>query len=109
MRLAILPGSPAAPAGGACFSARHDGELVLALCWRIGAIREDEAVAALLEFVTGLQGPFGLWARGSRRELSHWVSFDVLRSFSFSDAEGGWMCLEPCLPFQPDPKRARRY
>jgi hypothetical protein len=89
--------------------ARFDLALVLDLCGRVGAGREDERVADLVAFVLGLQGPYGLWEYTPRPQASRWVTFDLLRSLSRLDERGDWWSLEPRTPFQPYPKRARRH
>jgi hypothetical protein len=55
------------------------------------------------------QGPYGLWEYAAHPEVSRWVSFDLLRSLSQIDRGGDWVSLEPRMPFQPYPKRRRRY
>jgi hypothetical protein len=91
------------------YFARFDVGFVLDLGWRIGASLEDARVAAMVEFVKGLQGAYGLWSYAPRPETARWVSFDLLRSLSRIDAESDWVSLEPRTPFQPYPKRPRRY
>lgn len=91
------------------YFARHDVALLLDLCWRTGASLDDPRVAALVGFVKENQGPYGLWDYGTRPEASRWVSFDLLRSLSRIDSEGDWISTEPRVPFQPYPKRPRRY
>jgi hypothetical protein len=91
------------------YFARYDVAFVLDLCWRIGASLEDRRVADMVAFVKGLQGPYGLWVYASHPEASRWVSFDLLRSLSRIDKKTGWISLEPRTPFQPYPKRPRRY
>ena len=98
------------PAGGYfTYFARYDASLVLDLCWRIAASLEDARVAAMVAFVRELQGAYGLWHYAAHPEVSRWVSFDLLRSLSQIDREGDWVGLEPRTPFQPYPKRPRRY
>lgn len=91
------------------YFARYDAALLLDLSWRTGANLEDPRVGALVGFVKDQQGPYGLWNYQPRPEASRWVSFDLLRSLSRIDAEGDWIGTEPRLPFQPYPKRHRRY
>lgn len=91
------------------FFARYDLALVLDLCWRVGATMEDERVADLVEFVLGLQGPYGLWEYAERPQASRWVTFDLLRSLSRLDESGEWQSAEPRTPFQPYPSRRPRY
>jgi hypothetical protein len=91
--------------------ARFDVAQMLDLCWRIGAAADDPRVAEMIAFVGGLQGPFGLWDYAARPQASRWVTFDVLRSLKqLSGGQGEeWISREPRTPFQPYPRRARRY
>jgi hypothetical protein len=91
------------------YFARYDVALVLDLCWRVGASPADPRVADMVGFVAGLQGPYGLWEYEAHPAASRWVSFDLLRSLSRIDQETGWVSLVPRTPFQPYPKRPRRY
>jgi hypothetical protein len=91
------------------YFARYDLTLILDLCWRIGASLEDPRIADMVAFVEGLQGRYGLWEYASRPEVSRWMSFDLLRSLSRIDLETDWVSQEPRTPFQPYPKRPRRY
>jgi hypothetical protein len=91
------------------FFARYDLALVLDLCWRAGATREDERVAELITWVIGLQGPYGLWAYEPRPQAARWVTFDLLRSLSRLDESGDWLSAEPRTPFQAYPRQERRY
>jgi hypothetical protein len=104
----------AEPARGfTTFYARFDLAQLLDLCWRVGADREDERVAALTQFILSLQGPYGLWPYAPRPQLARWLTFDLLRSFSHLSAAGekesAWLSLEPRTPFQAYPKKAIRY
>ena len=92
------------------YFARFDLALVLDLCWRVGAPQGDARVAELVTFVQGQQGRYGLWEYESRPQASRWVTFDVLRSLSRLEVEGGeWLSTEPRTPFQPYLRRPRRY
>jgi hypothetical protein len=91
------------------YFARYDMGFVLDLCWRTGASLEDARIANMVDYVRGLQGPYGLWHYAARPEASRWVSFDLLRSLSHIAQETDWISLEPRTPFQPYPKRTRRY
>jgi hypothetical protein len=94
------------------YYARFDLALVLDLCWRVGANRDDERVAELAAFVQGIQGPYGLWEYGPRPQASRWVTFDLLRSLSRLEGGDGrstdWLSLEPRTPFQPYPNMTGR-
>ena len=91
--------------------ARFDLAQMLDLCWRIGATADDPRVAEGVAFVGELQGPYGLWEYTARPQASRWVTFDLLRSLL--RLKGGepeeWISLEPRTPFQPYPRRTKRY
>jgi hypothetical protein len=91
------------------YHARFDVGLVLDMCWRAGATRSDERVAALADWVLSLQSPYGLWEYPPRPQISRWVTFDLLRSLSRLDRDADWLSLEPRTPFRAYPKRYRRY
>ncbi len=94
------------------FYARFDLALLLDLCGRVGVTRDDERAAGLVDFVEGLQGPYGLWEYGPRPQAARWLTFDLLRSLSRVDDEAGgekWISLEPRTPFQTYPKKHKRY
>jgi hypothetical protein len=88
---------------------KYDVGQMLDLCWRIGADTADGRVADHVAFVRKLQGPYGLWEYSGYSEVSRWVTFDLLRSLSRLDSETDWLSLEPRTPFQPYPKRVRRF
>jgi hypothetical protein len=95
--------------------ARYDLGLLAFLCARIGAGRDDERVASLVDDLRALQGPFGLWQYAARPQASRWVTLDLLLSLSAIDAgdasgiAGDWVSLEPRTPFAPYPRERRRY
>jgi hypothetical protein len=91
------------------FYARFDLGLVLDLCWRFGASRDDERIAEVVEFVLALQGPYGLWEYEPHPQASRWVTFDLLRSLARLSENIDWLSLEPRTPFRAYAKRARRY
>lgn len=118
------------------FYARFDLAFLLDLCWRTGATLDDERVAGLVNFLTSLQGPYGLWEYAARPQISRWLTFDLLRSLSRLTADhsvpassehgaaarseegeaargersvADWLSLEPRTPFRAYPKKARRY
>ncbi len=97
------------PRGAFTYYKQYDIAQILDLSWRIGAGLEDPRVAANVEFVRELQGPYGLWPYPRHPELSRWVSFDLLRSLSRLDRETDWFSMQPRTPFQAYPKKPPRY
>jgi hypothetical protein len=99
--------------GFTSFYARYDLAFVLFLCWRVGASLEDERVAEIVEFITQHRGSYGLWEYQSQPQASRWVTYDLLRTMSGLDENSqhasGWLSLEPRTPFQPYPKKYKRY
>lgn len=91
------------------YYARFDLALVLDLCGRVGASKDDSRVADLVEFVQEQQGPYGMWEYTPRPQVSRWVTFDLLRSLARLDSSGDWVGLEPRTPFQAYARRARRF
>ncbi len=97
------------PRGGFTYFKQYDVAQILDLSWRIGASLEDGRVADNVRFVEGLQGSYGLWEYKRHPEVAHWVTFDLLRSLSQLDEETDWFSVEPRTPFQPYPKKPRRF
>jgi hypothetical protein len=100
------------------FYARFDLALLLDLAGRIGVTRADERIAGLADFVLGLQGRYGLWEYAPRPQVSRWLTVDLLRSLVRLESSAGadepestaqWVSLEPRTPFQPYPKKHKRY
>jgi hypothetical protein len=105
--VARLTGAEAAR-GFFTYFARFDLALLLDLCGRVGASKEDARLADVLKFVLGLQGEYGLWEYRDRPQVSRWLTFDLVRSLGRLEA-GDWVGLEPSTPFKAYPKRERRY
>jgi len=91
------------------FFARFDLALVLDLCRRVGVSTSDERLADLLQFVRSLQGRYGLWEYPARPQVARWVTFDLLRSLGSLGEREDWISLQPRTPFQPYPRRPRRF
>ena len=89
--------------------ARFDPALLLKFCGQIGADRDDERVAALINFVEQLKGPYGLWEYQRVPQATRWVTFDILRSLQYIRESGNWIGRQPRTPFQAYPRRIRRY
>jgi hypothetical protein len=97
------------PSGFLTFFARFDLALLLYLCAQIGADKSDLRVASLVEYVLAQQGPFGLWDYPTHPQVSRWVTFDLLRSLAQIERNSGWESQEPQTPFQPYPKKNKRF
>ena len=95
--------------GSLTYFKRYDVAQMLDLSWRIGANMSDQRIADHVAFIRKLQGTYGLWEYSRHPEVSRWVTFDLLRSLSRLDTETDWISLEPRTPFQPYPKRPRRF
>jgi hypothetical protein len=90
------------------YFARFDLALMLDLCGRVGASKEDARVADLLAFVMGLQGEYGLWDYPDQPQVSRWLTFDLMRAMTRLEV-GDWFGAEPRTPFRPYPQREKRY
>jgi hypothetical protein len=88
--------------------AAFDSALLLDLCRRVGVSGQDERVRGLVEFVTGLRGPAGLWELPASRACSRWLSFDLLRSLAGIEGDSGWTSALPRTHFVAYPHRPRR-
>jgi hypothetical protein len=97
------------PGGFITFFARFDLALVLHLCAQIGADKSDRRVSSLVEYVLAQPGPYGLWDHPSHPQVSRWVTLDLLRSLAQIDQNTGWESHEPQTPFQPYPKKNKRF
>lgn len=64
------------------YFARFDMALLLDLSWRVGASPKGEQLASLVKHVRSLQGDLGLWEYLPKPQMSRWLTFDLLRSFS---------------------------
>lgn len=91
------------------YYARFDVAQILDLCWRVGASTDDPRVADFVGFVVESQGGYGLWEYQPSPQASRWVTFDLLRSLSRLDDSAEWVSTEPRTPFQPYPRRRRRF
>ena len=91
------------------YFARFDLALILHLCSRIGAAVEDERLQEILRFIEGLQGAYGLWHYAEFPQVSRWLSYDLLHSLAALRQQPGWVSYEPRTPFQPYPKKPRRF
>ncbi len=91
------------------FHALFDPAFILNLCWRIGANSSDERVQDFITFIVANQGHYGLWEYIPAPQASRWITFDLLRSLSNLDRNENWINFEPRTPFQPYPKKPKRF
>ena len=91
------------------YFARFDLALILDLCGRVGASQNDERLSDLVKYVLGLRGDLGLWEYSARPQISRWLTFDLLRSLARLEVNIDWHSVEPRTPFQPYPKKERRF
>ena len=97
------------PSGFITFFARFDLALLIHLCAQIGADKNDLSVASLLDYLLAQQRPYGLWDYPSHPQVSRWVTLDLLRSLVQIEQNSGWESQEPQTPFQPYPKKNKRF
>ena len=90
------------------FFAHFDLGQVLDFAWRLGASGEDPRLKAMIQFVTNLRGPRGLWTYPNHPQAARWVSFDLTRSLLRLSGDG-WEGSEPRTPFRAYPRQIRRF
>ena len=94
------------------FYAVFDLAFILKLCLQTGGTLDDERIADMADFISGLQGEYGLWSYASQPQVSRWVTLDILLTLSgldeASQRASDWLSMEPRTPFQPYPPRKRR-
>ncbi|MHA1913483.1 MAG: prenyltransferase/squalene oxidase repeat-containing protein [Promethearchaeota archaeon] len=88
---------------------KMDAAHILNLCWKIGASLEDERISELVDFVKEGRGEYGIWECSLHPQASRWLTFDLLRSFSHLEESTDWISTEPRTPFQPYPKKLKRF
>lgn len=88
---------------------RFDLALLLDLCSRVGGSTSDQRISDIADFLLNLRNRQGIWEYPTRPHISRWVTFDLLRSISRIEINVDWIDSEPRTPFQPYPKRIRRY
>ena len=91
------------------YYARFDVAMILDLCWRIGATKEDPRVADLVKYFQETQGTYGLWEYEPKPQASRWITFDILRSLSRIDETGEWISTQPRTRYESYPRKPRRY
>lgn len=88
---------------------RFDLSLILNLCWRIGATKEDSRVAKIVKYLQEIQSSFGLWEYQPNPQVTRWISFDILRSLLKLDESGDWISTEPRTKYKSYLRKPRRF
>ena len=91
------------------YYARFDVAMILDLCWRIGATKEDPRVKDLIKYIQETQGEHGIWTYEPKPQVSRWVTFDILRSLSKIDETGEWISTQPRTKYRSYPRKPKRY
>ena len=91
------------------YFARYDTSLMLKLCTQIGASIADSRVRSLMDFIQSQQTDYGVWNYLPKPQASRWVTYDILHSLTKLDDNEEWVSFEPHTPFQPYPKKHRRF
>ncbi|MBN1682022.1 hypothetical protein JW865_00530 [Candidatus Bathyarchaeota archaeon] len=91
------------------YYARFDNAHILKLCSRLEAGLHDPRVKNLVEYTIQEQGSFGLWEYLPNPQATKWVTYDILYNLSQIMPTSDWETLEPQTPFQPYPKKRKRY
>ena len=81
---------------------------MLKLCTRIGASSDDPRVQELVDFMVEGRNQYGLWEY-TRPQASKWVTYDILMTLEMVGVEINWVGMEPRTPFQPYPKKRKRF
>ncbi len=95
--------------GHLTYHARFDPALILDLCGRIGASKEDERVIDLIEWIENSRNEYGIWEYQPHPEASRWITFDILRSLETIDVTGDWATSEIRRKYSSYPKRRKRF
>jgi len=90
------------------YHARFDMAHILKLCNRTGVSVDDPRVQELVDFVLDQRNRYGLWEY-TRPQASRWVTYDLLRTLGEVGVDDEWVGMEPRTPFQPYPKRRKRF
>ena len=59
--------------------------------------------------IKGEQGEYGMWECLLHPQASRWLTFDLLWTLSNLSESTDWISKEPRTPFQPYPKKIKRY
>ena len=90
------------------YYARFDVAHILKLLTHVGASTSDQRVDDLVDFIKDQQNRYGFWEY-AQPKASRWITYDVLRTLKEVLSESDWVNLEPRTPFQPYPKKRKRF
>ena len=90
------------------YYARFDVAHILKLLTHVGAATSDQQVDDLVDFIKDQQNMYGFWEY-AQPQASRWITYDVLRTLKGVLSESDWVNLEPRTPFQPYPKKRKRF
>ncbi len=91
------------------YHSKFDLALLVDLCGRIGASRQDPRVDQLVTFLLSLQSSQGIWEYVNHPEASRWLTYDLLKSLNRLDIGRDWFSTQPRVPFRNYAKAPRRY
>jgi hypothetical protein len=91
------------------YYAKHDSALILDLCWRIGANKNDERIEELINFINEQRGQYGLWNYLPNQIASKWITYDISHSISQLDESTDWLSFEPRTPFKAYLQKPKRF
>jgi hypothetical protein len=95
--------------GALTYHAKFDPALILTICSKVGANRNDARVNDLISWILNQQGEYGLWEYIPHPEVSRWISFDILRSLKNIDDSTEWVSTKKRKRFTPYPKKKKRF
>ena len=90
------------------YYARFDVAHILKLLTHVGASTSDQRVDDLVNFIKNQQNEYGFWEY-TQPQASRWITYDVLRTLKGVLSDSDWVNLEPRTPFQPYPKKRKRF
>ena len=102
----IIGAEPAT--GFITYYARFDVAHVLKLITHVEASTSDQRGSDLIEFIKEQQSGYGFWEY-AKLQASKWITYDVLRTLKGVLSESDWVNFEPRTPFQPYPKKQKRF
>ncbi len=90
------------------YYARFDVAHILRLLVNVRASTEDQRVKDVVNYIWDQCGEYGLWEY-AKPTGSRWITYDILRSMRSVLSESDWVNMQPRTPFQPYPKKHKRF